>query len=461
MNSIKILQRDESIRCYSEHHLRGVLQFLGCKQSRTPGIAAAILERTHEYLLRSTSKQENGQNIDYISREVFQQCVQTVLTEWHYHLPESHQQLAWSVRNRERGICILLGGTSGCGKSTLASLLASRLGITTVLSTDNIRNVLRSFISEEDNPVLWASSYHAGESSIDDLEDTRTNEERVIHGYQSQTETIYPQLRETVRRLLGRNESVIIEGVHLSVDVMIRLAKEFSMCLPFVIYINKEAKHAERFATRAKYMTLEPRFNKYMKYFENIRMIQSHLCRKADVHLVPKMDNTNVDQSLAVIHSTMLNVLSRIMNESNIQLVDDTTNATSMLHEEYERMRNNSRNSKAMMLRMIRERPTLGSTSTDPELPVTAIETTAETEAEVTTTTTTTVTAVTSDPLITSNTSTDPSTDTTDNNEQEMSSHEEDDINDTTDIDTSSNGSSRIRDFIHFLDEVDYGSLGS
>ncbi|RKP22216.1 hypothetical protein SYNPS1DRAFT_32219 [Syncephalis pseudoplumigaleata] len=289
MNAIEVLQPDGTIRRYSEHHLRGVLQFLGCKQGHVPAMAATILEKAHTDMLSGRADETDGgaaaatasaaspsDSACSIRREHFEQSIQMVLADWHYYpLSRYHQRLAWSVRNRERGICILLGGTSGCGKSTLASLLASR------------------FISEEENPVLWASSYHAGELSTDNSNNSNndggggtTTEARVIHGYQCQTDVIYPQLRETVRRLLGRNESVIIEGVHLSVEVMLQLATEFAMCLPFVIYINKQAKHAERFATRAKYMTLEPRFNKYMKYFENIRMIQSHLCREADVHLV-------------------------------------------------------------------------------------------------------------------------------------------------------------------------------
>ena len=46
-----------------------------------------------------------------------------------------------SVQERRRSICILLAGTSGTGKSTLAGLLASRLGITTLVSTDSVRLV--------------------------------------------------------------------------------------------------------------------------------------------------------------------------------------------------------------------------------------------------------------------------------------------------------------------------------
>ena len=54
-----------------------------------------------------------------------------------------------------------MGGTSGTGKSTLASLLASRLGISTVLSTDSIRHIMRNFLSKDKLSVLFASTYEA------------------------------------------------------------------------------------------------------------------------------------------------------------------------------------------------------------------------------------------------------------------------------------------------------------
>lgn len=59
-------------------------------------------------------------------------------------------------------VIVLLAGTSGTGKSTLASLLGTRLGISTVLSTDSIRHIMRNFLSEKDHPVLFCSTYEAG-----------------------------------------------------------------------------------------------------------------------------------------------------------------------------------------------------------------------------------------------------------------------------------------------------------
>ena len=72
--------------------------------------------------------------------------------------------MACAIREHRRGMIILFGGTSGCGKSTLASLTASRLGITTVLSTDFVRHMLRRETSKEESPILYASTYNAGEA---------------------------------------------------------------------------------------------------------------------------------------------------------------------------------------------------------------------------------------------------------------------------------------------------------
>lgn len=59
-------------------------------------------------------------------------------------------------------VIVLLAGTSGTGKSTLASLLGSRLGISTVLSTDSIRHIMRNFLLEKEHPILFCSTYEAG-----------------------------------------------------------------------------------------------------------------------------------------------------------------------------------------------------------------------------------------------------------------------------------------------------------
>lgn len=111
------------------------------------------------------------------------------------------------------------------------------------------------------------------------------------------------------------------------------LMKKHPSIIPFMIYITNEDKHLERFAVRAKYMTLDPDKNKYVKYIRNIRTIQEYLCKRADKHLVPKINNTNVDKSVAAIHATVFSCLRR--REHGEQLYDSSTNRVTVIDEEY------------------------------------------------------------------------------------------------------------------------------
>jgi len=111
------------------------------------------------------------------------------------------------------------------------------------------------------------------------------------------------------------------------------LMKKHPSIIPFMVHITNEDKHLERFAVRAKYMTLDPAKNKYVKYIRNIRTIQDYLCKRAEKHFVPKINNTNVDKSVAAIHATVFSCLRK--REMGEQLYDPVRNTVSVVYEEY------------------------------------------------------------------------------------------------------------------------------
>ncbi|KAF2283320.1 hypothetical protein GH714_002250 [Hevea brasiliensis] len=123
-----------------------------------------------------------------------------------------------------------------------------------------------------------------------------------VEGFKAQSEMVIDSLDRLITAWEERKESVVVED---------GLMKKHPSIIPFMIYITNEDKHLERFAVRAKYMTLDPAKNKYVKYIRNIRTIQDYLCKRADKHLVPKINNTNVDKSVAAIHATVFSCLRR------------------------------------------------------------------------------------------------------------------------------------------------------
>ncbi|KAM3352408.1 hypothetical protein ACQJBY_023953 [Aegilops geniculata] len=321
-----------------------------------------------------------------ISREKFLNIVCDALSSYKYVGPNQKADLllACRIKEKKESVTVLLCGTSGCGKSTLSSLLGSRLGITTVVSTDSIRHMMRSFADEKQNPLLYASTYHAGEyldpvavakskakklatvshtnGGKDGTSDVKSrhgssdlpprteligNKQMAIEGFKAQSEMVIDSLDRLITSWEEQKRSVIVEGVHLSLNFVMGLMKKHPSIIPFMVYIANEEKHMERFAVRAKYMTLDPAKNRYIKYIRNIRAIQEYLCNRADKHLVPKINNTNVDQSVAAIHATVFSCLRR--REVGEQLYDLNTNTVSVVDEEYRNQRaSNSLGSKGM-----------------------------------------------------------------------------------------------------------------
>ncbi|VAH86948.1 unnamed protein product [Triticum turgidum subsp. durum] len=204
-----------------------------------------------------------------IPRDLFLHLVCQALALYKYLAPNqrNHLTLACRIRERKESVTVLLCGTSGCGKSTLSTLLGSRLGITTVVSTDSIRHMMRSFVDDKENPLLWASTYHAGEcldpvavskakarrkakkrsgvstnsgmdyeGSGDKVEGKPIGKKQMaIEGYKAQSEMVINSLDRLITAWEDRKESVVVEGVHLSLNFVVRATENHNTVL-FPLY---------------------------------------------------------------------------------------------------------------------------------------------------------------------------------------------------------------------------------
>eukprot|EP01006_Ploeotia_vitrea_P031031 TRINITY_DN63360_c0_g1_i1.p1 TRINITY_DN63360_c0_g1~~TRINITY_DN63360_c0_g1_i1.p1 ORF type:complete len:596 (-),score=29.15 TRINITY_DN63360_c0_g1_i1:287-2074(-) len=263
-----------------------------------------------------------------ITRATFDELIKVSMAMQGYQKPNLGDfMLAHQLIERRRPLVILFGGTSGSGKSTLASLLAARLGLSTVLSTDSVRHMLRGVSSKEECPELYASTYQAylAVENTDHYKNL-TLEEKVLEGWREQSRLVVSRLEEVIISAQARNEPLVVEGVHLQMPFMFELMARHRYIIPFLIYISNERKHKERFAVRARYMTLEPQKNKYIKYFKNIRTISKTLCDEAKERNIPSIDNTNIDRSLATIHYNIFNCIKRL--EDGDSLLDSESNNT-------------------------------------------------------------------------------------------------------------------------------------
>jgi 2-phosphoglycerate kinase len=212
----------------------------------------------------------------------------------------------WQRLDRlDRPLIVLLAGTTGVGKSTLASLLAHRLGITRVIATDVIRQVLRAFFSHEFMPAVHYSAFEAGEAVELLAEET---EDPDVEGFARQAESVVTGVQAIVDRACQERTPMVLEGVHLVPGVLDEDLR--SRCLPVeaVLVVEDEELHHGHFELRGG----ERPADRYLRRFDQIRKLQDYLVQRAEAEGVAVIDIAGVDQGLASVMELVLDAVGRV-----------------------------------------------------------------------------------------------------------------------------------------------------
>ncbi len=192
---------------------------------------------------------------------------------------ERYRLLRW-FKNKEgrKPALIFLGGATGTGKSTLAMELAFRLGVRHVISSDIVREAMRSVVSPSFVPGLHDHSFRGVLQGGAALSDPR---ERVLAGFSQQAAQVAVGVRSVVRRLLTENNDAIVEGTHLVPPFHDLLPDSDSAHFAgLVLGVPHEAGHLARFPARA---THEKRAAAaYLDAFQSVRWIHDSLLAAAE-----------------------------------------------------------------------------------------------------------------------------------------------------------------------------------
>src|SRR5207248_1549285 len=181
----------------------------------------------------------------------------------------------WQMANRlEIPLVILLGGATGVGKSTIATMLASRLGITRVIPTDAIREVMRSLFTKDIFPTLHTSSFDAARLVRHPLP---RGADPVVVGFRDQASAVAVGVDALARRAIEEGTDLIIEGAHVVPGFLD--GKQFegqAVVVPMVVTVDDEELHRSHFAIRALETGNRPR-ERYLDFFDNIRKLQKYI----------------------------------------------------------------------------------------------------------------------------------------------------------------------------------------
>jgi 2-phosphoglycerate kinase len=192
----------------------------------------------------------------------------------------------------ERPLVVLIGGTTGVGKSTVATMLAARLGITRVIATDVIRQVLRAFFTSEAMPSVHHSAFEAGG----------------VEGYRDQAAQVATGIAAIMQRAADESKPVVVEGVHVVPGTIAGDLRGRCAVVEALVTVADPELHRGHFSHRPG--SRPP--GRYLERFDDIRVLQDHLTECAHAEGVAVIENENADDTLAQLMQLVLDTVGRI-----------------------------------------------------------------------------------------------------------------------------------------------------
>ncbi len=280
-----VISDEEHALPYSKGLMASSIMATGLSPARAFHVAECIEDRLHT---RATETITRAELADLAEA--------TLVEEVGVRYAESFAK--WQVVNRlDKPLIILIGGATGVGKSTIAIQLAGRLGITRIIPTDAIREVMRAMFSEELMPTLHTSSFDAVHLVRHPIP---RSADPVIIGFREQVSVITPGIQALIRRAMVEGTDLIVEGAHVVPGFINHTEFPDAVVVPLVITADDAEVHRAHFMMRAHETRSRPS-DRYLDFFDSIRKIQRYVKSLALERGVPLVPSYNLDSTLSQV----------------------------------------------------------------------------------------------------------------------------------------------------------------
>lgn len=211
----------------------------------------------------------------------------------------------WRLRTLDRPVVILLGGVTGVGKSTVATQLASRLGITRVIATDQVRQVVRAFFSHDFMPAVHHSSFDVARalSSLPSDDESAT-----VAGFLRQVHDIAPGIDALVERAVSERTPIVVEGVHLLPDIPDSALCGQAVTVRATLAVTDAHDHRSHFHLRGAQTPRSPQ--RYLEAFDRIRVLQDYLLERSREAGIPVVDEAVLEPALGRVTEIVLDTVA-------------------------------------------------------------------------------------------------------------------------------------------------------
>jgi 2-phosphoglycerate kinase len=206
----------------------------------------------------------------------------------------------WRLRRLEPPLLVLIGGVTGVGKSTVATQLAGRLGITRVIATDQLRQVVRAFFSQDFMPAVHHSSFNVAAA----LRTYGDDQSGTVAGFLRQAHDLAPGIDALVQRAASEGTPIVLEGVHLLPEIPDPSLREQAVAVRVLLAARDEQAHRAHFQRRG---AETPRASgRYLEAFDRIRTLQDYLIERAEREAIPIIDEEGIEPALARLTGVVL-----------------------------------------------------------------------------------------------------------------------------------------------------------
>ena len=217
------------------------------------------------------------------------------------------------VSKLESPLIVLIGGTTGVGKSTIATEVAHRLGITRIMSTDSIREVMRGIFTPDLMPAIHESAFNAWRGLRVPVPQGANP---VIVGFREQTSVVSTGVKALIDRAVVEGENLVIEGIHLVPGYLDPRSFKNARVAQLVIGVDDEESHLSHFYIREVQTEGSRPLDRYRANFANIRVLGAYIQELAVEHGIPVVMSHQLDKTVA-------EVLERVVSAATEESVSE------------------------------------------------------------------------------------------------------------------------------------------
>jgi 2-phosphoglycerate kinase len=212
------------------------------------------------------------------------------------------------ISRLDRPLIVLIGGTTGVGKSTIATEVAHRLGITRIVSTDSIREVMRGIFSRDLMPAIYESSFNAWRGLRVPVPHGASP---VIVGFREQAAAVATGMKALIDRAVVEGVSMVLEGVHVAPGYIEPSQFSNASVVQLLIGVDDEEAHRSHFYIREVQTEGTRPFERYRANFDNIRLLGRYIEDLASEHGIPIVHSNQLDRTVAEVLELIVETVIR------------------------------------------------------------------------------------------------------------------------------------------------------